>query len=299
MDDLPGVVNCVSLKTIILQTMRIILRSLSGEAPGWAQTLMKRYPNACRLQSITDPIPPSDDTHKSSTLILQDNLDLTFYSQFQQRDNVIHVLETFPHVSFAKFKRFRAIDELDDMLKYIEDNNLHKETEDYPTTFHPVADVPLLENAAHPIPFQLGTLINATIKESSQPAQFWQILERLLEMIVTKAIANDALVFPSLPDEEERAEMYDRLFGELAHFVAITMDNSKSNRINALLKNAIERFNNGRLRGEVGEGKLDKKGYLQITWRECPIRKEAPLKSSSHEAGSKMDVFVNALFLKQ
>ena len=274
-----------------LSTMRIILKAPSNEPPEWAQTLIKKYPSACVLQSTTDPIPPSDCAPKTCTLILQDNLDLTFYSQLQQMDNVIHVLETFPHFSFSKFKKFRAVDELDDMLKYIEENNLHKEVET--TTVNHLGSTLLLEDAAHSIPFQLGTLIHATIKESSQSAQFWQILERLLDMIVVKAIANDALVFPSVQDEDGRAEMYDKLFGELAHFVAITGDNGKSGRINALLRNAIERFNNGRLGDEHPNGK----GYLQVTWRECPPR-QLPL-NSSNRTDAKRNEFLNALFVRQ
>ncbi len=278
--------------------MRIILKSLSEERPQWVQTLMNKYPNACSLQSTSDPIPPSDHTSKPSTLILQDNLDLPFYAQFQKRDNVIHVLETFPHVSFLKFKKFRAIDEMDEMLKYIEENNIHKEMEDPAQAAKHTSNALLLEDATHSIAFQLGTLINATIKESSQPAQFWQILERLLDTIVVKAIANDPLVFPSIPDEDQRAEMYDKLFGELAHIVTITADDNRSGRITALLKNAIERFNNGRLGGNCDTEKdnLNGKGYLQVTWRECPIR-QLPLNNS--RTSSKVNEFLDALFTKQ
>lgn len=302
---LPGVSLCMTLSRPLLHfvstlsSMRIILKSLSTEPPQWAQAILNRYPNACILQSITDPIPSPDHTPKPSTLILQDNLDLSFYAQFQKRDNVIHVLETFPHVSLSKFKKFKAIDEMDEMLKYIEENNLHKEVENSAQTNDHTSNALLLEDAAHSIAFQLGTLINATIKEPSQPVQFWQILERLLDTIVVKAIANDPLIFPSTTDEDQRAEMYDRLFGELAHFVTITASSSKSGRINTLLKSAIERFNNGRL-GSNPEGERDSlrgKGYLQVTWRECPIKQLAH--SSSNGNNSKVNEFLNALFAKQ
>ena len=282
-----------------LSNMRIILKSLSGEPPLWAQTLMSKYPNACLLQSITDPIPSLDHTSKPSTFILQDNLDLNFYAQFQKMDNVIHILETFPHVSFFKFKKFRAIDEIDAMLKYIEENNLHKEVENSAQITHYTSNALLLEDATYSIAFQLGTLINATIKESSQPVQFWQILERLLDTIVIKAIANDPLVFPSIPNEDQRAEMYDKLFGELAHFVTFIANNNKSGRINTLLKNAIERFNNGRLGGNFDADKdnLNGKGYLQVTWRECPIRKLSL--NSSNKNNSKVNEFLSVLLAKQ
>ena len=185
-----------------------------------------------------------------------------------------------------------------EMLKYIEENNLHKEVENSAQTTDHTSNALLLEDATHSIAFQLGTLINATLKEPSQPVQFWQILERLLDTIVVKAIANDPLVFPSIPDEDQRAEMYDRLFGELAHFVTITASNSKSGRINPLLKSAIERFDNGRL-GSNLEGEADTlkgKGYLQVTWRECPIRQ---LTHGSNRSDSKVNDFLNALFAKQ
>lgn len=300
-----------------MHPFRIILSSLTPPLPSWVALLGARFPSI-PIHAVSDAplaLLSSTTTEDSKAkipagLILGDNLPLDFYARFQDRGDVLHVLETPPFVTFARWKQILATDE-EEIVKHVTGQYCSDEPFDKPGTVEASADNAKTEGAAmesrslladahFPVPYQLGVLIHAAQTDAipKEDVSFWSTLSTLLDALVRHAIANDARIFPAIVDETERMDLYDRLFVELAKHGSVSnaamMDAGSGKRMAALLRDAVERFDNGTLsrRNETGK-------YLKVTWRDCRLDKASSRLMRQESQADAVKAFVECLLTKQ
>ena len=304
-----------------MHPFRIILPSLTPPLPSWVALLRARFPSIpihavsdlplALLSSIAPNTTPAEDRDSPSTsLILGDNLPLDFYARFQDREDIVHVLETPPFVTFAKWKQLLATNE-EEIIKHVTEQ-YRSGPFDEPATNEAKAGDAKVENTVmektslladehFPIPYQLGILINAARTDAipKEDVPFWSTLSTLLDALVRHAIANEPRIFPSTVDEADRMDLYDRLFIELARHGSISnaamMDAGSGKRMAALLRDAVDRFDNGTLsrRNEAGN-------YLKVTWRDCRLDKVSGKSRQQRESQvDAVEAFVECLLTKQ